>query len=174
MPGPANSGSALVGSNKTDNDNSVIKTEGAWLHSSLGLMSIGLDPRMVWFGIQLNVSTPNCFFPFCIEGSRRQGEFRLMITNEAAISVKRWVIVWVISLFITVFYFPSSLSLSFSYKWQRINRGAFPFHEIHVWCPHFFFWCSLISALNILFSKKPISLITAKCFKSTEEAFCIQ
>lgn len=50
---------------------------------------------MVWFGIQINVSTPHCFFPFCVEGSRREGEFRLMIANESPINVKRPVIVYV-------------------------------------------------------------------------------
>lgn len=81
------------------------------------------------FGIQMNMSTPDSFFPFCIEGSRRQGEFRLMIANEAHIDVKRRVIVWEISLFITGFYFPSSLSLIFSYKITE-DGGAFPFHSM--------------------------------------------
>lgn len=44
---------------------------------------------MVWFGTQINVSTPDCFFPFCIEDSRRQGDFRLIIANEDPIVVPR-------------------------------------------------------------------------------------
>lgn len=99
------------------------------MHTSLGLMSIGQPPRMVWFGIQINVATPECFFPFCIEGSRRKGEFRLIIANEAPINVKRRAIVWVISLFITGFYFLSSLSLIYSYKMIE-DGGAFPFHSM--------------------------------------------
>lgn len=89
-------------------------------------MSIMQHPRMIWFGTQINVSTPASF---CIEGSKRQGEFRLMIANEAPINAKRQVIVWVISLFIPGFYFPSSLSLIFSYKMTE-DREAPPFNSV--------------------------------------------
>lgn len=152
-----NSGLVPGRHNNTDNDNSVIKTEGAWLHTSLVLMSIAQPPRRVWFCIQINVSTPDCFIPFYIEGSRRQGEFRLTIANEASINVKWQVIVRVIFLFITGFYVPS-LSLIFSDKMTEER-----FHSTTCLVPTFFLLMFPHPGLeHFLFSKQPTSpLISA-------------
>lgn len=50
------------------------------------------------------------------------------MANKYPIHDKRRVIVRGISLFITSFYFPSSLSLIFSYKMTE-DGGVFPFHR---------------------------------------------
>lgn len=73
---------------------------------------------------------------------------------------------------ILVISFLSCLSLIFRYKMTQ-DGGAFQFTGIpgvHI----FFFQCSLVLALNILFSNQPICLICSKCFNIIEEVFCMQ
>lgn len=94
-----------------------------------------------------------------------------MIANKAP-TVKRQVIIWGYFFGYSIIY-PSSLSLIFRFKKMTQDVRAFPFTGMsgaHI----FFFQCSLILALNILFSNQPTSLISAKCFNIMEEVFCMR
>lgn len=115
MPRPVNSGSAPGRCNNTDNDNSVIKTEGAWLHTSLGLMSIGLKPRAAWFGVRTHVSSPNCISYWALQETG---------FNQIRLSLSVWRDRSLLRVFLSLHF--TVLSLIFSYKMTG-DAGVFPF-----------------------------------------------